>query len=49
MALGRLLDSVEGEEVVVVDNSGDVGELDGVTVVQPAANVGFALAWAPTT
>ncbi len=34
--------SVEGEEVVVVDNGGDVEELDGVTVVRPGENLGFA-------
>jgi len=41
-ALGRLLDSVEGEEVVVVDNGGDVEQRDAVTVIRPPLNVGFA-------
>jgi GT2 family glycosyltransferase len=39
-----LLDSVRGEEVVVVDNGGDLGDLDGVTVLRPAENIGFAAA-----
>jgi GT2 family glycosyltransferase len=47
-ALGRLLDSLEGEEVVVVDNGGGGPELDAaaarerVTVVSPGRNLGFA-------
>src|SRR4029450_3926509 len=41
-ALGRLLASLEGEDVVVVDNGGDVAERDGVTVVRPGENLGFA-------
>jgi len=31
-----------GEDVIVVDNGDEIGELDGVTVVRPGANVGFA-------
>ena len=31
-----------GDDVVVVDNGGDLGELDGVKVVRPGAKLGFA-------
>jgi GT2 family glycosyltransferase len=42
-ALGRLLDSLEGaDEVIVVDNGGDAEAREGVTVVTPARNIGFA-------
>src|SRR4029453_5754493 len=37
-ALGGLLASLEGEEVVVVDNGGDVAERDGVTGRPPGAH-----------
>jgi GT2 family glycosyltransferase len=44
-ALGRLLDSIESQaadEVIVVDNGGDAEEREGVTMIRPAENLGFA-------
>ncbi|MGH3080764.1 MAG: glycosyltransferase [Gaiellaceae bacterium] len=42
-ALGRLLDSLEGaDEVIVVDNGGDAEAREGVTLISPRENVGFA-------
>jgi GT2 family glycosyltransferase len=47
-ALGRLLDSLGTEEIVVVDNGGGgpeieaAAEREGVTVVRPGRNLGFA-------
>jgi GT2 family glycosyltransferase len=37
-----LLDSLEGEDVVVVDNGGDLADVDGARVVRPGENLGFA-------
>ena len=42
-ALGRLLDSLEGaDEVIVVDNGGDAEAREGVTLISPGENIGFA-------
>jgi GT2 family glycosyltransferase len=41
-ALGRLLASLEGVDVVVVDNGDDLGEVEGATVIHPGTNLGFA-------
>ena len=43
-ALGRCLDSIAGEadEVVVVDNGGDASVPDGVLLISPGTNLGFA-------
>lgn len=43
-ALERCLDSLEGEcdEILVVDNKGDAPEREGVRVISPGENLGFA-------